>query len=667
VGSLPAQNIDSLKQIVKTSPSDTARCSALTTLVDAVLDENEWPKYNNEIIRICELKLKNVINPVTVLDTFYMARLSNAYNNKGYELHNKEDLPKAIEFYNKSLEIEKKINNKVNLALVYNNLGGIYIQQKAYENAIEFFLKSLAIRIEIGDKKGIGQIYGNLGSTYDVMEQLDKAMHFYEKALETYKTADDPMRVALTLNNIGTLFEDKGDFEKAMEYFLKSLEIQKRINNERGLCVVWGNISDILIKQKKYVEAKQFAQQALIKAKKIGYPALIQSQAVSLYKIESALGHFKEALEYHKLYYTMRDSINSVENASAAIKEQMKFEYEKQTAVDKAVHDKELLLSGEREQKQRLISISIGVGLVLILIFAVFVFNRLRITRKQKKTIEEQKHLVEEKSHIIEEKQKEIIDSINYAKRIQHTLLAHDEFLTENLPEHFVFFKPKDIVSGDFYWATSAEAGLDQTSNSKRFYLAVCDSTGHGVPGAFMSLLNISFLNEAITEKKINQPNEILNHVRQRLIDEISKDGGKDGMDGILLCIETLVGKDGSESKKITYAAANNHPVLVSGGVGIELGKDKMPVGKGEKNDSFTLRTVEAKKGDSLYLYTDGFADQFGGPKGKKFKYKTLNQLLVDNSNLSPEEQKNKLRENFESWKGSLEQVDDVCVIGIRL
>jgi serine phosphatase RsbU (regulator of sigma subunit) len=479
-----------------------------------------------------------------------------------------------------------------------------------------------------------------------------------------YKISDDPVRVALTLNNIGTLYEGEGDLKKAMEYFRKSLEIQERIKNQRGLCVVWGNISDLLLKEKKYNEAKKYALKALTIAKEIGYPAHIQSQASSLYKIESALGNWKDALEYHKLFYSMRDSINNIENAGAAIKEQVKFEYEKQTAIDKVVHEKELVLAGEREQKQRVISIGIGLGLVLILVFAVFVFNRLQVTRKQKTIIEEQKHLVEEKNHIIEEKQKEIIDSINYAKRIQHTLLAHDEFLKEHLPEHFVFFKPKDIVSGDFYWSTVVQ---HSTLNIQRFYLAVCDSTGHGVPGAFMSLLNISFLNEAINEKKIYQPNEILDHVRQRLIDEISKDGGKDGMDAILLCIETTKDSNGNEARKITYAAANNHPIVVSKGNSIELGKDKMPVGKGEKTDSFTLRTIEASPGDSLYLYTDGFADQFGGPKGKKFKYKPLNQLLADNAGLSFEEQNKRLEENFENWKGTLEQVDDVCIIGIRI
>ncbi|MBL7912940.1 MAG: SpoIIE family protein phosphatase [Bacteroidia bacterium] len=259
---------------------------------------------------------------------------------------------------------------------------------------------------------------------------------------------------------------------------------------------------------------------------------------------------------------------------------------------------------------------------------------------------------IEKKNEEITAKNKEIVDSINYAKKIQNTLLAHNDFLKKHLPDHFVFFKPKDIVSGDFYWATE---------HNNKFYLAVCDSTGHGVPGAFMCLLNIGFLNEGIKEKNIAKPNEIFDHVRTRLINDISKDGQQDGMDGILL---TLENKNGTY--KIDYAGANNAPVLIRNNEIVILPTDKMPVGKGEKPDHFKNYTIEAQKGDALYLYTDGFADQFGGPKGKKFKYKALNDLLLLNHHRSTSEQKDIFNVAFEKWRGNLEQVDDVCVIGIR-
>jgi serine phosphatase RsbU (regulator of sigma subunit) len=336
----------------------------------------------------------------------------------------------------------------------------------------------------------------------------------------------------------------------------------------------------------------------------------------------------------------------------------MTFEFEKKEALNK----KEL-------EKQKLIrnGIFYGAGLLLILVFLMY-----RNFRNKKKANLELSH----QKHIIEEKQKEILDSIEYAKQIQRALIANHEMVNQTIPDSFVMFKPKDIVSGDFYWATNIvqndlnslksdqSATPDDLNNFKQplnlFYLAVCDSTGHGVPGAFMSLLNISFMNEAIIEKNITDPAGIFEYVRKKLIENISQSGRQDGMDGILICIDV-------QNNTLTYCAANNSPLLISDNKIISLPADKMPVGKGEKTDTFTAHSIHVKKGDVLYLYTDGYADQFGGVKGKKFKYKQLENLLLSIHPLPVHEQKSMLEKNFEDWKGGLEQVDDVCIIGIRL
>ncbi|MBA3681519.1 MAG: SpoIIE family protein phosphatase [Bacteroidetes bacterium] len=294
--------------------------------------------------------------------------------------------------------------------------------------------------------------------------------------------------------------------------------------------------------------------------------------------------------------------------------------------------------------------------ITIMAVFTIFYF----VMQYFKKGSEDYEKEIETKNEEISAKNKEIVDSINYAKKIQTTLLAHNDFLQKHLPDHFVFFKPKDIVSGDFYWATE---------HNKRFYLAVCDSTGHGVPGAFMCLLNIGFLNEAIKEKNISSPARVFDHVRTRLINDISKDGQQDGMDGILLCIDTSspLEKTGDEAKiSVTYAGSNNAPVLIRNSELMILPTDKMPVGKGERNQDFALNKIDIQPGDCLYLYTDGFADQFGGPKGKKFKYKALNELLLANHKKTTSEQKEIFNSTFENWRGKLEQVDDVCVIGIQ-
>jgi serine phosphatase RsbU (regulator of sigma subunit)/ligand-binding sensor domain-containing protein len=264
--------------------------------------------------------------------------------------------------------------------------------------------------------------------------------------------------------------------------------------------------------------------------------------------------------------------------------------------------------------------------------------------------VQEKMQEIEEKKNIIEFKNKELTDSIHYAKRIQQTLLASTEILEKNLPAHFVFYQPKDIVSGDFYWAA-------KTGSS--FHLAICDSTGHGVPGAFMSMLNIRYLYEGIVEKRITSPDLVLNYVRQRLIDN-STDGSKDGMDGTLVTLAL-------DQQRLTYASSQNKPVLLRNGAITILEADKMPVGIGVKKDPFRQFTQELRSGDMLYFFTDGYQDQFGGEKGKKLKNKNFLKLLVEIHTLSPEEQKNHLGDYLLKWKRNFEQVDDILVVGIRI
>ena len=274
---------------------------------------------------------------------------------------------------------------------------------------------------------------------------------------------------------------------------------------------------------------------------------------------------------------------------------------------------------------------------------------------------------IREQKHIIEEKHKEITDSINYAERIQRSFLATKEQLDENLNDHFVFFKPKDIVSGDFYCAIKV--------SSNNFILVTADSTGHGVPGAIMSLLNITSLESAIKEG-FTQPADILNVTRKTIIERLKKDGslegGKDGMDCSLISFDF-------KNKKLVYAAANN-PIWIiradsSSGFEnpdkhefISLAADRMPIGKHDKDKTpFTQHELDLQSGDMVYTLTDGFPDQFGGPKGKKFKYKQLEELLLSIAHEAMEVQVQKLELVFENWKGNLEQVDDVCIIGIRI
>lgn len=285
-----------------------------------------------------------------------------------------------------------------------------------------------------------------------------------------------------------------------------------------------------------------------------------------------------------------------------------------------------------------------------------------KIVKERTAEVVLEKNEAQKQRELVEEKHKEITDSINYAERIQRSFLATKDLLDENLKDYFVFFQPKDVVSGDFFWASKLENG--------NFALVTADSTGHGVPGAIMSILNISSLEKAV-EIGLTNPAEIFNHTRQTIISRLKKDGskegGKDGMDASLICFDFA-------NKKISYAAANNPVWVVRPSIGsnraelIELNPDKMPVGKHDNDQiPFLQSDFDLQPGDVIYTLTDGFPDQFGGEKGKKFMYKRLKELLISIASDSMEMQKEKLTQTFLEWKGELEQVDDVCIIGIRL
>ncbi len=329
------------------------------------------------------------------------------------------------------------------------------------------------------------------------------------------------------------------------------------------------------------------------------------------------------------------------------------------------IRQQELLM---KEQKSQISQQTIKIGQqtqVIIIIFSlgfislVFLLFAIRSNIQRKKANQllfEQKKEVENQKQLVDEKQKEIVDSINYARRIQTALMAHDKLLSKHLPEHFVLFRPKDIVAGDFYWATSTPGG---------FMYVTGDCTGHGVPGAFMSLLNISKLNETINQKNITRPdlvfNDIRNEITRALNPEDSTEDSKDGMDAVLCKLDL-------RGMKLQYAAANNSFYVIRNKEVIVCKADKMHVGKAFNTTGlFTYYEMELQKGDCIYTFSDGYSDQFGGPNRKRFKSVQLKELLLTISEKPMPEQKTILNDKFESWKGNIEQIDDVLVIGVRV
>ena len=605
----------------------------------------------------------------------YKAGMAITLNNIGIIFDDQGNIPKALEYYTRSLKINEEISDKYGTATALNNLGSIYYNQGNNENALEYHRRSLKILEEIGDKTGMANSLNNIGLIYSDEGDMPKALAHYSKSLKIQEGFGDKLGIAASLNNIGSIYYNQTDFSNALLYYNKSLKIREEIGDKKGLATSLHNIGEIYLKQKNYDKALKLSIKAILLGKEFGLTKNIKRSAKQLSTIYKVTGDYKASLENYELYITMRDSIANQVNKKASIKSQFKYEYEKKAAADSvkiAEEKKVVAVQLKQEKTQRF---ALYGGLALVIVFAGFMFNRFRVTQKQKNIIElkeketqQQNEIITIQKHLVEEKHKEITDSINYAERIQRSFLATEKQLNDNLNDYFVLFKPKDVVSGDFYWSAKLSNG--------NFALVTADSTGHGVPGAIMSLLNVTSLEKAIEHH--TNPADILNHTRQTIIERLKKDGseegGKDGMDCSLLVFNF-------SNKQLLISAANN-PVWIirsnspfEGGVRrtgdvelIEIKPDKMPVGKNDKQDQpFTLQTIELQKGDTIYTLTDGFPDQFGGPNGKKFMSKKLKELLLTNVTLPIAQQKELLDSTFKNWVGDLEQVDDVCVIGIRV
>lgn len=615
-------------------------------------------------------------NPLKAIEiAAEMTRFADKIKNekeKAYCLRKVGVIYHQLNFYDKALEysfaaakLYSAINDQEGLANCYNNIansykskGALTSDQLLFDKAIEYHTKCIAIREEINDTLNLKNSYNNISLVYIEKKDYDKAIKYLLVPYEYYKRSHS-YRVVLnmTATNLGTAWLLKAETENKPEYFRKALSYFHEVlagsqgpENTEGYAFTLEKVGKIYLATGDKKEALASLLQAYDINKKIGDILGVSTTAELLAEYYEQSGDYRKTVEYLKIHLRTRDSLLNLRNKSNADQLQILYKTnEKDKEIEKLNNDK--LLKDVALNKQRIIIFSSVGGLVLIILLAFVISRNLYRTRRTNEIIKKQKEEVEHQKELVEENRKEIIDSIHYARRIQQALLTNKQFIDKYI-SNFIFFSPKDIVSGDFYWATQ---------HHNRFYLACCDSTGHGVPGAFMSLLNIGFLSEAINEKNILQPNEVFSYVRKRLIESISDEQQRDGFDGILLCIETT-----ATGKQITYAAANNAPILVSNNTLTELEKDRMPVGKGENMNPFNLYHLPSN-GGMLYLYTDGYADQFGGPKGKKFKYKTLNDLLLAISSLALNDQRKKIEERFHDWKGNLEQVDDVCIIGIRL
>ena len=559
----------------------------------------------------------------------------------------KNELTAAIELGFETLREFEKLQDHRYIAATYSRIGLINYKLKNNNKAIDYFKKSIEVSLKHGIKSNLAWVYNNLGNIYaNDSKMFDLALEYYKRALNIRKELKHNIEIAAILSNMGVICYNRKDFVMAEKYHQEALDIS--LKNKRlkyaGICHI--NIGNICFDRNDPKLANYNYREAL---KYIGDDYQIKELLYyNLGEVNLKLGNLEDALKYNDTCMTIKDSLYSREAIKSLNEMQVKYETEK----TKLELDKK-----ELEAKNNTIKIYAALGGILLLLGLVFfIFRGLRQKSKDNKALEQMNSIISDKSKIVEAQHKDITDSIKYAERIQTAILPPDKLWKQILPNSFVYYRPKDILSGDFYWVEETKTHV---------YIAAADCTGHGVPGALVSIINYNLLNKAVLEKNLVDPAQILNQVNEWLTQALHQSYNaasmRDGMDVSICTIN-------KKTKVMQFAGAFNSGYMVKDGVIIEMPADKKPVGAFIEDDitAFTSKEYQLTGNETIYLFSDGYADQFGGPKGKKFKYKNLQKLILDSQALTFDEQKEKAKETFLDWKGSYEQTDDVLLIGFK-
>ena len=565
----------------------------------------------------------------------------------------------AITHTIEATEIAEDIKDFGIMVSAYNNLASFYYYKDQNEKALEYYEKARDILVTKLDldihHNTLSITESNIGWCHYYMGNLDKAIDQLKKAVEIHREYENVSSSSCkTRNSLAQLYLEKGKFELASLYVNEALSIAHDLQFKEGKAACYMTIADIKFKIKNYGAAIDYYNKSLETYKELGYLYEMSINAEKIAKCYSAIGKHQSAFEFMETSKYYSDSLIKIESQAAFEDAITRYETEKKEAENELLLEqaklKDVQLEKQRseakarEEKQLII----GVGIAILLLGVIFFFinrNRLK-TRKNKELAMQRDEIAEQK--------KEITDSINYARRIQNSFLPSRKDFAIRFEDHFLMYEPKDIVAGDFYI-------LEETNDSIHF--AVADCTGHGVPGAMVSIVCSAALRKAIHEDELKDPAAILGRTRDLVIHQFARKGHvvKDGMD-ITFC------RLDKKNNRLFWSGANNPLWIIRKGEEVleEIKPDKQPIGRYLTNAPFTSHEVHLGKGDQIYLITDGYPDQFGGPKGKKFKYKQLKQMLIDLKEKPMSQQLETLSHEFFEWKGDLEQVDDVCILGIR-
>lgn len=619
--------------------------------------------------------------------------MAQAFNSLGIVYKNLGQFDKSVKCYMETLKIlEENYEDSSKIASSYINLGNIYYYSGNLDKALEYYQKANDMYQILGEKERIALSIGNIGFIYAETKEYKKSIEHFLTSLKIYQETSNKKEIARTLNNIGELYASIKNYDKAKENIKQAIAAYSELNDKEGLAMSLGALGEIYNETGDYNTGLDYFKKALKTARNIGAIIRIKDCYKGLANSYVFMEDYKSAYEYHLLYSQLKDSLFNEKSTKIIAEMQTKYETVKKEkeiellSKDNKMKSLQLAKKEEVAKKQKIIIWSVVSGLLLVLSLAIIIFRSYKQKQKanqllaaQNEEINVQKEEISAQRDMLEEKNKGITDSIHYAVRIQNAILPKEELINEYLPESFVLYKPKDIISGDFYFL----ARVNQYT-----IIAAVDCTGHGVPGAFMSLIGNDFLNQIVLDKHITNSAKALIKLDEKILHSLNPEGTEvqDGMDIAFCAID-------NNKNILLYAGANRPLLLFRKGELIEYKPNKLAIGgyhEGEK--CFTNHKIELQKGDTFYIFSDGYADQFGGEstmengkeqshppakkissgsdeviyRGRKFMRGKFKKLLLSIQNKSMQQQKEILDKTIEEWMGDIEQGDDICVIGVR-
>lgn len=576
---------------------------------------------------------------------------------------------KSMECLQTALKIYEEINDEPGMAAVSGNIGRVYFSIGQHESAIHWYLKCVDRCIPLQLERDLGIAYDNLAEVFMVLTDYEQAFDYVKKAIPIFEKIKEFSLLAVAYETLGEIYYKKDQFEEAMQWQLKAIEIAEKVEDHSNIARGYLQIGKIYRKKRNFSESLKSFLKSLHFAEPINNKDTIATACLQLAILSLEADNLEESQKYAQrcLSIAIETGMKHLEaNADRVLSNIAESKKDYKTALDyykqfEKVKSETIQLSSEQTIKNIKIAANVEKSEKEKEIF------RLKNTelaeanykiQKQKERLEAALKEIEITNKILEEKNQDILHSITYAQRIQEAILSSEADVKLLLPNSFIFFRPKDIVSGDFFWIAQKD---------DKILAAACDCTGHGVPAAIISVIGNNLLNDIVHNKNILDPGKILSQLHKGIQailkqNQSSDNETRDGMDCALICMDPI-------KKNIKFSGAFSSLFIASRGILEEIPGDKFAIGgaQDEMFRIFTTHTIEYDGGECIYLTTDGIPNQIGGNEGKRFRSKQFKELLDTVSTLDLEKQKQIIQNRFDEWMHGYEQIDDVLVWGIRL